>query len=237
MDENVQEIVEVLENEIDNVEENIGEIEEIEEKEIIEEDELDLFESERYNIGGYDFTAFKDDFNLDEDANVESLSKYVAKYKDLGLTQQQVEGLIRTELEDETEEEEKPKVDYKEKLKTELDTEEKRNYKNISSFTSNLLKGTKLEGKEKSIMKNPQLVSFLNIIYKSKINAGAQPISGGTRRTTERKMQGSTISIDDAVSQVQTALKNKADLKPLVAQLEKNVDDKEGLKAFLSAIM
>lgn len=156
--------VEELENEMD-----AEETEAQEESEEFDPDKISFEEEAVTTFGSYDLSKFKDSFDFTDPNVTEVFSSEVAKLEKLGASQELIEYFVETMVDLGNQEAEANKLTnetVKESLNKYLSTEEKRNYKAVSNFTVEALKGTDMENDTKEILSNPFIVKLINSIYK-----------------------------------------------------------------------
>lgn len=190
-------------------------------------DELEFEDDELYNIGGYNLSKYKENFDLEDEKTLTTVTNYVEGLLDKGFTQEQVEFLLDREIAD-TDEEEKPNKpktakEIKENLNKSLTAEEKRNYNNVNRFVADMLTGTELEEFRTEIVTNPNLIKLMNIAYKKSL--GETKLRTPVTKRSEKQIR--SVSFDDAMSQVKQSMTKKGDTKSLVKQLSGSVADKE----------
>ncbi|MGL5056832.1 MAG: hypothetical protein ACRC6A_05665 [Fusobacteriaceae bacterium] len=193
------------------------------------------FDDERYTIHGYNLESLNDILFLDDPENVEVATAWLAKYVDAGFSQEQMEFLIRKEMAEEEKPTKKGKTasEIKDDLKTNLTSEERRNYKAVNSFLADTLEGTELEGYRKEIMQNPYLVKFANAIYTKSLGQTGR-LNKTMPRATEKTI--SATSYEDAKSQLMDALQKKQDVKAVASKLAKSVSDKDSFSQLIQAM-
>lgn len=222
--------------EINEIPEDNGNIEEHEEevdKEFNPDEEE--FDEEKYTIHGYNLESLNDILFLDDPENVEVATTWLAKYADKGFNQEQIEFLIREEMSKEDEPKPKAKTGkmVREQLTKELTAEERRNYKAVNMFMADVLDGTELSQYRNDIMSNPKLVSLMNVIYKKSLGQTGK-LNQVVPRKTEKVI--ASVSYDDAIEQLKTAMLKKEDPRALAAKLSKQVSDKEKFNAMATAM-
>lgn len=132
-----------------------------------------------YNFSGYDLSEWKDSIEENEES-LAALESYTAKFQELGLSQEQVKGLVGFMVESGSQ------VDTPESIKKELNKqltyEEKKAYKANCNLLSQALKGTPEEPYFNSVVSNPWAVKVLSkVIGHLK---GGQSVSGVKVRET-----------------------------------------------------
>ena len=165
--------VEELENGTDT-----EETEAQEENEEFDPDKISFEEEAVTTFGSYDLSKFKDSFDFTDPNVTEVFSSEVAKLEKLGASQELIEYFVETMVDLGNQEAEDNKLTnetVKESLNKYLSTEEKRNYKAVSNFTVEALKGTDMENDTKEILSNPFIVKLINSIYKK--SAGNKTIN------------------------------------------------------------
>lgn len=138
------------------------------------------FEDE-YNFGGYNLTKFKENLNLNED-NVKVLDSMTAKYSELGLTQEQVEGVIGLMIDKEVSSQ--SPVAIKETLNKNLTFEEKRAYKANCNLLKQALAGTAEEKFFDVLTSDPTAVKILGKVINHIKGGGKSVNSARTERET-----------------------------------------------------
>ena len=155
--------------------ENVTDTEETEAQEENEEfdpDKISFEEEAVTTFGSYDLSKFKDSFDFTNPNVTEVFSSEVAKLEKLGASQELIEYFVETMVDLGNQEAEANKLTnetVKESLNKYLSTEEKRNYKAVSNFTVEALKGTDMENDTKEILSNPFIVKLINSIYKKSV--------------------------------------------------------------------
>lgn len=202
-----------------------------EEEEDIEEI---TFDDEELVIAGYDLNSFKETLNV---SDYPSLEQYLTEAKELGFTQEQIEWMIKKDMEVE-EEQPKPKTkrEIQKYLAGVLTREEKENYQSIKGFVAKRIANNKaLSSKIDEIMSNPSLIALLNEIYKGENSQRATgKLNSRYPKPAESKM-GRTVSLEDAQIALKKALLGGEFDKTANEYLGK-VNDVEGFKQILRAM-
>ena len=202
-----------------------------EEEEDIEEI---TFDDEELVIAGYDLNSFKETLNV---SDYPSLEQYLTEAKELGFTQEQIEWMIKKDMEVE-EEQPKPKTkrEIQKYLAGVLTREEKENYQSIKGFVAKRVANNKaLSSKIDEIMSNPSLIALLNEIYKGENSQRATgKLNSRYPKPAESKM-GRTVSLEDAQIALKKALLGGEFDKTANEYLGK-VNDVEGFKQILRAM-
>ena len=127
------------------------------------------FESGETTFGNYDLAKYKDQINFSDPNVAQAFAEEATKFEKMGASQEVVEYFIETLLESESQAQKAANLtnaEVKEGLNKHLTVEEKRNYKTLSNFTAEALKGTEMEDATKEILSNPFIVKLVNSIYK-----------------------------------------------------------------------
>lgn len=219
-DEVNQEIDETLNTQGDNQENN----QETENKGF-NPDEMEF--EEEYKFGAYDLSSLKENLNLNED-NIKTLDKMTAKYSELGLTQEQVEGILGMMIEQEIQSQSPEAI--KETLVKNLTYEEKKAYKANCNLLKEALKGTEEEKFYGVLTSDPTAVKILSKV----INhiKGGKNVSG-PRLERETRKQDTELTGEKAVEEFQKYVSEnlgyankEAKQKELLGKLLKEEDKK-----------
>lgn len=148
--------------ETNNIDETTGEkqVEEhIEEKETIKVfDPNEVKFDDNLGFSGYNLEKFKDDIDM-SDESVKALESFTAEYQRLGLSQEQVEGLIGFMISQNNQATSPESIT--ENLKNNLSYEEKRSYQANCNILKNILKGTEEEKYFNAITSDPGAIKIL----------------------------------------------------------------------------
>ena len=112
------------------------------------------------NLGfsGYNLEKFKDDIDISE-GSIKALESFTTEYQRLGLSQEQVEGLIGFMI-SQNNQATSPEA-ITENLKNNLSYEEKRSYQANCNILKNILKGTEEEKYFNAITSDPGAIKIL----------------------------------------------------------------------------
>ena len=112
------------------------------------------------NLGfsGYNLEKFKDDIDMSE-GSIKALESFTTEYQRLGLSQEQVEGLIGFMI-SQNNQATSPEA-ITENLKNNLSYEEKRSYQANCNILKNILKGTEEEKYFNAITSDPGAIKIL----------------------------------------------------------------------------
>lgn len=147
-------------------------------EEVVEpEPENDLFDPEKIDFesegettfGSYDLSKYKDQINFADPVVAQAFAEEATKLEKLGASQELMEYFLETLIDVDSQTKEVANLtnaEVKEGLNKHLTIEEKRNFKTITNFTTEALKGTEMEGDVKEILSNPFIVKLVNSIYK-----------------------------------------------------------------------
>lgn len=167
--------MEEIENEIPIDIEGIGninttnEIDDISNTSELEKKEVKLFNAEdvkfddEKNFNGYNLDKFKEDIDYSEES-VKALEIFTSKYKELGLSQNQVEGIIELMIKQGNQATDPETI--KNNLNKNLTYDEKRNYHANCNILKNILTGTEVEKYYNAITSDPTAVKVLSQIVK-----------------------------------------------------------------------
>lgn len=203
-----------------------------------DEEEEDIeeitFDDEELIIAGYDLNSFKESINV---TDYPQLEQYLTEAKELGFTQEQIEWMIKKDMEVE-EEQPKPKTkrEIQKYLSGVLTREEKENYQSIKGFVAKRIANNEaLSSKLDEIMSNPSLIALLNEIYKGENSQRATgKLNTKYPKPAESKM-GRTVSLEEAQTALKKALLGGEFDKTANEYLGK-VKDVEGFKQILRAM-
>ena len=154
-------------NDIDDIN-NTNEIDDINNTSELEKKEVKLFNAEdikfddEKNFNGYNLDKFKEDIDYSEES-VKALEIFTSKYKELGLSQNQVEGIIELMIKQGNQATDPETI--KNNLNKNL-TYEKRNYHANCNILKNILTGTEVEKYYNAITSDPTAVKVLSQIVK-----------------------------------------------------------------------
>lgn len=188
-------------------------------------DEMEF--EEEYKFGAYDLSSLKENLNLNED-NIKTLDKMTAKYSELGLTQEQVEGILGLMIEQEIQSQSPETI--KETLVKNLTYEEKKAYKANCNLLKEALKGTEEEKFYGVLTSDPTAVKILGKV----INhiKGGKNVSG-PRLERETRKQDTELTGEKAVEEFQKYVSEnlgyankEAKQKELLGKLLKEEDKK-----------
>lgn len=152
--------------EIDDIE-NINitnEIEDTNNTSELEKKEVKLFNAEdvkfddEKNFNGYNLERFKEDIDY-SDESIKALENFTSKYKELGLSQDQVEGVIELMINQGNQATDPETI--KNNLNKNLTYDEKRNYHANCNILKNILKGTEEEKYYNAITSDPGAIKIL----------------------------------------------------------------------------
>lgn len=148
--------------ETNNIDETTGEKqveEQIEEKETIKVfDPNEVKFDNNLGFSGYNLEKFKDDIDMSE-GSIKALESFTTEYQRLGLSQEQVEGLIGFMI-SQNNQATSPEA-ITENLKNNLSYEEKRSYQANCNILKNILKGTEEEKYFNAITSDPGAIKIL----------------------------------------------------------------------------
>lgn len=154
----------VLNEDIDELNEDVlnEDVEVLEEEEqtkstTFNPDDID-FESD-YNFSGYDLSELKESIGNDEES-LSALESYATKFQDLGLSEEQVKGLVGFMIESDAGAETPEKI--KSELNKQLTYEEKKAYKANCGLLSQALKGSPEEQYFNAVASNPMAVKVIS---------------------------------------------------------------------------
>lgn len=232
-----------------NIDENLeDQVEETatEEKETIEveetEEEFDpenFDDEDLYSIEGMNFSELSEELGLEGEGRIELLTTYVKPFIDQGFTEEQIKFIIKRDLEfddgEDTSSKKKTASEIQSELKSNLTVEEKKNYKAINRFASDLLSGTELEGFKKEIMQTPQLVKLFNVMYTKSLGKTTN-INSSVPKVSEKQIK--SVTFDEAYSQINDSLRrgDKSETKKLVESLKNKVADKENFSVIVKTL-
>ena len=145
---------------------------------------------ESYELEGYDLSKYKDSIDIDS-KEVQAKAK---KFKELGFSQEQIEYYLEDTMQVPESDREPTAQEVRERLNKTLTPAEKRNYKAVSNFVIEGLKGTELEQYSTEAMKNPTLVKMFNALYNKANNNGVK----ADTPVTKREVAKGKISLGDA---------------------------------------
>lgn len=134
------------------------------EKQVEEKETIKVFDPNEVkfddNLGfsGYNLEKFKDDIDMSE-GSIKALESFTAEYQRLGLSQEQVEGLIGFMI-SQNNQTTSPEA-ITENLKNNLSYEEKRSYQANCNILKNILKGTEEEKYFNAITSDPGAIKIL----------------------------------------------------------------------------
>jgi len=187
MDEEILEVNEDVQEEVvesNDTQENSNE----ESNDIFDPNSLEFEES--YELEGYDLSKYKDSIDIDS-KEVQAKAK---KFKELGFSQEQIEYYLEDTMQVPESDREPTAQEVRERLNKTLTPAEKRNYKAVSNFVIEGLKGTELEQYSTEAMKNPTLVKMFNALYNKANNNGVK----ADTPVTKREVAKGKISLGDA---------------------------------------
>ncbi|WP_336182021.1 hypothetical protein [Fusobacterium polymorphum] len=172
------------------------------------------FDNVETSFNGYDLSSLKEKIDTNEDS-VKALESYTSKFQELGLSQEQVLGIVSF-MAEQGEQVQSPQ-DIKEELNKHLTFEEKRAYQANCNLLQRALKGTPEEKFFNAIASDPYAIKVLGRVIN--FAKGGNNVSAAK---TERETRVNTyISGDKAVD-----IFNKY----LSESLGKGIDDKEKAK-------
>lgn len=172
------------------------------------------FDDVETSFNGYDLSSLKEKINSNEDS-VKALESYTSKFQELGLSQEQVLGIVGF-MAEQGEQAQSPQG-IKEELNKHLTFEEKRAYQANCNLLQRALKGTPEEKFFNAIASDPYAIKVLGRVIN--FAKGGNNVSAAK---TERETRTNTyISGDKAVD-----IFNKY----LSESLGKGIDDKEKAK-------
>ena len=133
--------------------------EQIEEKKTIKVfDPNEVKFDDNLGFSGYNLEKFKDDIDMTDDS-VRALEAFTAEYQKLGLSQEQVEGIIGFMI-SQNNQTMSPEA-ITENLKNNLSYEEKKSYQANCNILKNILKGTEEEKYFNAITSDPGAIKIL----------------------------------------------------------------------------
>lgn len=150
----------------------------------------DMSFEDNFTFGGYDLSNFKEQIDMNENS-VKALEGYASKFGELGLTQEQVEGVISQMLESE---QPRSADEIKQDLNKHLSLEEKRAYSANCNLLQKALQGTEEEKFLQSITEDPFAVKVLGRVIN--YMRGGRATSGAR---TERETKIATLTGEQAV--------------------------------------
>lgn len=212
-DEVNQEIDETLNTQGDNQENN----QETENKGF-NPDEIEF--EEEYKFGGYDLSSLKENLNLNED-NIKALDKMTAKYSELGLTQEQVEGILGMMIEQEVQSQSPEAI--KETLVKNLTYEEKKAYKANCNLLKEALKGTEEEKFYGVLTSDPTAVKILGKVI-NHIKGGKNVNSARVERET--RTNGKLMTAKEGLSEFENFLKTRKVDEKAIDEKKKEIRSK-----------
>lgn len=151
--------------------------------------------NDEYKFGDYDLSKFKENLNLNE-ANIEVLDSLTSEYSKLGLTQEQVEGVIGLMINRETEAQSPEAI--KGALEKNLTYEEKRAYKANCNLLKEALAGTEEEKFYRVLTSDPTAVKILGKVI-NHIKGGGKNLNGA-RVERESRSQNSELTGEQAIN-------------------------------------
>ena len=148
------------------------------------------------NLGfsGYNLEKFKDDIDMSE-GSIKALESFTTEYQRLGLSQEQVEGLIGFMI-SQNNQATSPEA-ITENLKNNLSYEEKRSYQANCNILKNILKGTEEEKYFNAITSDPGAIKILTKV----INhfQGGKNVNGIKER--EERNIGRNLTADEGIAE------------------------------------
>lgn len=209
-----------------DLQDNTGHQEEQIENKGFNPDEMEF--EEEYKFGAYDLSSLKENLNLNED-NIKTLDKMTAKYSELGLTQEQVEGILGLMIEQEVQSQSPEAI--KETLIKNLTYEEKKAYKANCNLLKEALKGTEEEKFYEVLTSDPNAVKILGRVI-NHIKGGVKNINSA-RVERETRRQNTELTGEKAVEEFQKYVSEnlgyankEAKQKELLGKLLKEEDKK-----------
>lgn len=203
-------------------------------EEITEEREFDpanLDLNIESDVGGYDFTKFKDDFNLENEDNLRTLEYMTERYKELGLTQEQFEGLMNMELEYRNSLIDPKKI--QENLVKSLNYEEKVNYKANCNILKNALEKTGQGALYKTLTADPISMKIVNALINNL--GGGRNVNGIKQRET--RTGGRLLSGKQAVDTLNAYILNDGtNIEGKIKEIEGRLANKEAMEFFRSVV-
>lgn len=148
-----------------------------------------------YQFAGYDLSKFENDIELNENS-IQVLDNYSKRFGELGLTQEQVEGVIGMMISQETENQSPESI--MKSLDKNLTYEEKRSYKANCNLLKQALQGTQEEKLYNAITSDPTAVKILGRVI-SHIRGGANV--NGARTQREVRNAGRMLTGEQAVNE------------------------------------
>lgn len=202
------------------------------EEELIPEEERAITEFEGYNLEKY-----VDKINFSDPKVKEIFNQEAKFYKDNGFTQEQIEALLDKEIQKTEQYRANLDKQIAEDLKSNLTSEEKRNYKQIGLFVKGVL-GEELGAHYKGFMGNPVLVKIANRMYKKSLGGKTSNLDIKAKGQNE----GMSYTANKAVEEFQKGLTSNnygGDMRKFAKDLLDKVSpsEKEQFKNYLGSIL
>jgi len=190
-----------------------------------------------YGVGDYNLSKYKEVLDFDNPEVIGVLEAEANRYKEKGFTQEQIEFILDERVEEMANEAEDNKVpspeEIRQNLSNKLTSEEKRNYRAVHSFVSDMYTGTELEKGIDNIMGNPILVKMMNVMYKKSLSQTGN-MNQSIPKRPEKQIR--SMSIDEAYDTIDRAMSDGRDIKKVVKEIKNRVADKQGLQELLKII-
>lgn len=233
------------------------------EKEIFDPNKVDFGEGEEKEVEdkedkeelngeyeGYSLDEFKDVMDLSDPEDEKLVREKLKAYREAGFTQDQVNKVINDMVElyrqDAQEAYEKELEEEKmytpeailDRLKKELTTEEKREYKHVANWFSQIGKGAIKDQHISDALSNPSLVKILTVLYKNSTNTNV------VRDTGDTTPKSSSISPQAVFERWQEWIKGQKNVtrdasRNYIKQFENLIssDDKETFNQIFKSIL
>lgn len=218
-----------------------------EEKEVEDKEDKEELNGE---YEGYSLDEFKDVMDLSDPEDEKLVREKLKAYREAGFTQAQVNKVINDMVElyrqDAQEAYEKELEEEKmytpeailERLKKELTTEEKREYKHVANWFSQIGKGAIKDQHISDALSNPSLVKILTVLYKNSTNTNV------VRDTGDTTPKSSSISPQAVFERWQEWIKGQKNVtrdasRNYIKQFENLIssDDKETFNQIFKSIL
>lgn len=176
-------------------------------------DDLDNLE----NIQGYNLSKFKDSLAFENPETASEIESYMTTFNGLGLSQEQVEGIINRLVEDggnEKPEENKPltMAEAQKILSQSLNREEKANYNATLNFVAEAWKGTPFESTMDALMVNPDVVKAMHYMYKKYSGKGNNP--DPSKKYYETQKSKKALNVNEALGSYQKWVDSQETITP-----------------------
>lgn len=187
------------------------------------------FDDVETSFNGYDLSSLKEKIDTNEDS-VKALESYTSKFQELGLSQEQVLGIVGF-MAEQGEQAQSPQG-IKEELNKHLTFEEKRAYQANCNLLQRALKGTPEEKFFNAIASDPYAIKVLGRVIN--FAKGGNNVSAAR---TERETRTNTyISGEEGVKQFNEFLSsssiNEEAIKAKVKEIQGKIINKEELNYF-----